>query len=233
MNPQSTSETPLGQDQEPKRYYLRVFTHPEFKHATDKPYKYSGLYVRLHGNGTSSVMLTPSSPIYLRGHFEPTGNTGQPDAPEVKAVVEAVVGKQVFTSPAERHAGRSWGLVLTTDPRDTKAVSGWQRAEIHESPQTEAAGWRFEDVELKTSGNEIIEGNEDTETVRYEQLVWKGDKIRVSAESADEEVYEWKGWMARKDSYGHPQLFWVTDKLEEEGLPEDCERIVVVKEYIQ
>ena len=165
----ASSDTPLRH--EVHRYYLRAYPHPDFPYTG--PPKFSGLYIRLHESGTNSMMLTPSPPIYLRGHSKPTGIV------ESASIREIVVswGDNYSPLPLKRHRGRRWGRVLATDSRDYKAVAGWDRAEIVESPKT--AGWAFESVQLR---------DEIGEMASREQLVWKGTVLSVSPAAEPDEV---------------------------------------------
>ena len=218
-------------------YWLRAYPHPDSssQNASD----FSGLYLRLHGSGTNSVMLVPSSPIYLRCHFEPVSSLAKGaesvSAPEVPK--DASLGRQIFTSHAQRHVGRSWGLALTVDPRDSKALAGWERVEIVDG-STEV-GWTFETVEIEASQADPSDTTGSTSHRKVvEQLVWKGGPVRFanandSGDQPEEDGYEWRGWMACVSSYGHPQLFWITDKLKDSGLPPHCERMMVVREWLE
>ena len=213
-------------------YYLRTYPQPGTP-ATEASY----LYLRLHGSGTSSVMLTPSSPIHLRAHFEPTQASEPTDEDGSELAPKAgPIGKQIFTSGTPRHAGRSWGLVLTTDPRDTKAISSWERAEIQEGSSED--GWTFDSVEVEAAPGSASNapGGHDTSKVVVEQLVWKGGPVKLvgdhTSDSQESEVYQWRGWMVCSSQFGHPQLFWITDKLEGRDLPAYCERVIVVREWL-
>lgn len=214
-----------GSSVERKQYYLRAYPDPESSTSSQSS-RISGLYLRLHGSGTDSMLLTPASPIYLRGHFEPVESLGSEE-----------VGRVIFTSPAELHAGRSWGMALTTEKRDTRAHSQWERAEINEVIDGSArSGWVWEPFELETASHsqEDSSAPKKSEKRSAERLVWKGGPISVGSAKDAEEAYQWEGWFAMKSSYGHPQLFWLTDKFKAKAgtLPEGAEKVFVVREWL-
>lgn len=224
--PMETKEESTSADQQ--YYYLRAYPHPENKNPAAS--RISGHYVRLHGSGTDVVLLTPASPIYLRGHFEPATDAASDDS----ASIAPTVGRQVFTSPAERHQGLFWGLTLTIDSRDTKALSGWERVEIIKG--SKPSGWAFEEVELTLPDQSDSAEGAPAQVRVAEQLVWRGDSISLPSadESGDDSKYAWKGWMVSEWSYAgnKPQVFWLTDKLKAEELPPNCERIVLIREWL-
>ncbi|KAL9114407.1 MAG: hypothetical protein Q9227_001488 [Pyrenula ochraceoflavens] len=227
----------------PRPYFLTTDPFPSTSPSSQSQNSrnFNTLYLRLHGGGTNSVLLTPSPPVFLRAYFKE-----QPSRSDTTFTAEATgkerpeSGKQVFTSIKDGHNGRTWSLKLTTDPRDYRAVAAWERVEIVETTNREAGsddtsgadgedGWAWEEIEIPIAAGE---------TVKFEHLVWKGGEIRlVGAREGDEGVaYEWKGWLAAEGQYadGKPQLFWATQKLDEEkgGLPEGMERVLVRREDV-
>jgi hypothetical protein len=90
-------------------------TQPQFFLKTaplqDAPQsRYTNLYLRHHGSGINSVVLTPSPPKFIKAHQED--------------------GKIHFTSAS--HEGRKWGLVLKTESEAGKRA-GWEKVEIVEN----------------------------------------------------------------------------------------------------
>ena len=221
-----------------RQYWLRAHTHP----SSPIPSKYHNLYLRLHGSGTSSVLLTPEPPIHLKAHFEPSqgGHDGQ-QGEEGKSrkgegrFREGGSGAQIFL--AGKHPTRFWGLKLSTDKRDTKCIAAWERVEIVENSRDE--GWSFEGVELDTEETQEKEGQDEKKVV-VEQLVWDGEEIRAGdgdGKEEDGEKYQWKGWIVGTGAYAglKPQLFWLTNvfgQRGEEELPEGFEKVIVVREWL-
>ncbi|KAH8908542.1 hypothetical protein BR93DRAFT_925645 [Coniochaeta sp. PMI_546] len=107
-----------------------------------------------------------------------------------------------FTSWAPQHAGRRWGLVLGNSSGDEAGATLWEPVEIAEDRSDRSVKFETvaaEDVD-ETSGGAELKGSEG-----------------------------WTGWMVCEWSLGHPQLFWVTDKLGDRNLPDFCERVRLVK----
>lgn len=100
------------------------------------------------------------------------------------------------------HEGRRWGLSLRIDGGQR---AGWEKVEIVENGGTE--GLRF---------------SKSTDSSHPEILV-------CVMEEAGENL--WKGWMVCDWASGHPQLFWVTDKLKG-VLPPFCQRVQIVREML-
>ncbi|KAK3360608.1 hypothetical protein B0T25DRAFT_496559 [Lasiosphaeria hispida] len=119
------------------------------------------------------------------------------------ADAEARVGI-AFKSWLPRHAGREWGLVLLSSGVSGPDTRLWERVEIAE------------------------DGND--RTVRFERVTDR-DADEIVA-TGDELVggQEWAGWMVCEWLLGHPQLFWITDRLGESEIPHFCERVRIVKD---
>ncbi|KAJ3128234.1 hypothetical protein HK100_009304 [Physocladia obscura] len=140
---------------------------------------YTNLYIRHHGSGINSVVLTPGTPKFIKGHLE---------------------GSRInFTSST--HQERQWGLTLCIDGA-TRA--GWEKVEI-----------------VENGGSDRLQFSSNSET-NEEVLEFEG-------EDAGEKV--WRGWMVCEWASGHPQLFWLTDKLKDK-LPPFCHRVQIVRELL-
>lgn len=116
---QSASCSSPSEAQTPRRYFLKTSPLPG---ASASPYS-SGLYVRhcgkLSGTATNtphSLVLTPGSPVYLRGE------------------AEAGTSRVVYT-----YEGRKWGMVMH---RFERALAGWEAVEMLEGKGDE--GFSFE-----------------------------------------------------------------------------------------
>ncbi|KAH8585418.1 hypothetical protein B0O99DRAFT_647055 [Bisporella sp. PMI_857] len=73
----------------------------------EPPSPYTNLYIRHHGSGINSIVLTPSPPKFIKAHLD---------------------GRSIsFTSAS--HKGRRWGLTLCTDGGKR---AGWEKVEIVE-----------------------------------------------------------------------------------------------------
>ncbi|KAH8646355.1 hypothetical protein BX600DRAFT_159826 [Xylariales sp. PMI_506] len=73
--------------------------------------QYTNLYLRHHGSGFNSVVVTPSPPKFIKGHMD-----GQ---------------RIIFTSHA--HPGRQWGLTLSYSGAEDDQCAGWEKVEIVEN----------------------------------------------------------------------------------------------------
>ncbi|CZR62886.1 uncharacterized protein PAC_12783 [Phialocephala subalpina] len=73
----------------------------------EPPSPYTNLYLRHHGSGINSVVLTPAPPKFIKGHLD---------------------GKRIIFTSAS-HEGRQWGLTLRTDGGQR---AGWEKVEIVE-----------------------------------------------------------------------------------------------------
>lgn len=156
------------------KFYLK--THPLLG---ESPSTYTGLYIRHHGSGINSVVLTPSQPKFINAHED--GN------------------RISFTSAS--HEGRRWGLTLCTNGGQR---AGWENVEIVEDGGTEGLFFSGGDVNNQSG-------------------------LEYGEEEAEGKI--WKGWMVCDWAHGHPQLFWVTDKLKGE-LPAFCHRVQIVREML-
>lgn len=138
---------------------------------------FTNLYLRHHGSGIDSVVLTTAPPKFIKGHLD---------------------GRRInFTSAS--HPDRQWGLALRTD---RKQRAGWEHVEIVEDGGSDGLYFATDEKE------EVLEFDE----------VDEGEKV-------------WKGWMVCDWAHGHPQLFWMTDKLKGE-LPTFCHRVQIVREML-
>jgi hypothetical protein len=188
-------------------FWLKTAAHPS---AGPDP-RYASLYLRHHGGGINAIMLTPSPPKFLRlTHPISSPPTTGADAHPVSEPTRQT-GRIAFTSQA--HADRRWGLVTEAE---YSVRAGWESVEIVADAGTE--GFYFEE-----------EGG-------LEVLKWNAEKGQ-GGDGSDGTVADgetdgaWRGWMACEWAHGHPQLFWVTDRLKGE-LPAFCERVRIVREML-
>ncbi|KAF7984657.1 hypothetical protein HWV62_12910 [Athelia sp. TMB] len=101
---------------------------------------------------------------------------------------------------------RVWGMVMGTGMKR----GGWEIVQLVEKQGDEGFVWKDDG-----SGQEV--------------LVWEGgEPNEPSAEGKDK---EWRGWMVMEWANGHPQLFWVTDKLKGE-LPIGAERVQIIRQLL-
>ena len=192
-------------------YQIKTVAHPSA--PAGSPTKYANRYLRLHGGGINAIMVMPSPPVFLRGHFEPspsaTATSESDGATQNNNTLTETRGSQHWTSWKPEHQGRVWGLELKG--RGDKAR--WQPAEIVEHGGDECFLFKTD------------EGN-------GEELVHVPIEAGLGSSAGSEGTNEWKGWMVCEWAHGHPQLFWVTQHLTE-PLPEFCERVILVKEYMK
>lgn len=118
-------------------YFLRTAQHASTPGST----KFANLYIRHHGSGIDSIMLTPSPPKFLR--FELSAD-----------------GQQLATS--WKHPGRAWGFVLGIDPE--KRVGGWEEVQIVENQSDSGFEW-VKDVD----GREVLQHNSNAKDDSKEQ----------------------------------------------------------------
>ncbi|KZP26968.1 hypothetical protein FIBSPDRAFT_731539 [Athelia psychrophila] len=78
-------------------------------------------------------------------------------------------------------------------------------------------GWEIVQL-VEKQGDEGFSWKDDG--TGQEVLVWEGGTGK-----------EWAGWMVMEWANGHPQLFWVTDKLKVE-LPVGSERVQIVRQLL-
>ncbi|KAK3941019.1 hypothetical protein QBC46DRAFT_383868 [Diplogelasinospora grovesii] len=189
---------------EPDQFFLK--TAPFFP---DREGRFTGgMYLRQHSIDNPSVVLSPDPPKYLRANVSENG-----------------LGVE-FSSWAQRHAGRQWGLVLKSE---SAHKAGWERVEIIMEGEIDESL-----VFAKTTKPGPNGSNDDSGDVGMEESEEEGGKEREREEEEEEELVDgdgWKGWMACQWSLGHPQLFWITAELKGE-LPEFCERVRIVREFI-
>lgn len=91
------------------------------------------------------------------------------------------------------------------------------------------------DTGMKRGGWEIVQLVQDQGAEGFcsrddgaglDVLTWEGGDPDEQGEGRG-----WRGWMVTEWANGHPQLFWVTDKLKGE-LPAGCERVQIIREYL-
>ena len=132
--------------------------------------RYTNLYLRHHGSGINSVVLTPSPPKFIKAHQED--------------------GKIHFTSAS--HEGREWGLVLKTESEAGKRA-GWEKVEIVEN----ASGAELEGVEM-LEGKEV-EGWKGWMVCEwatgYPQLFWVTDELKSELPEFCERVTIVREWL--------------------------------------
>ena len=176
----------------PRQYFLR--TCP----LSSKP-NCPSLYLRLHGSGHSSVVLTPSQPIYLRAYLSED--------------------RQLFTST--KRPNRSWGLVMGS----AHPHVAWEDVRIEEG-ETDG-GFKFVPLEEGDRDIDVDEKSEPEEG--KEMLLWdsRAKNVAPSEPEKGEEENDWKGWMVCEWVHGHPQLFWLSAKTDA-ALPSFCDRVAIV-----
>lgn len=125
------------------QYFLKTRTIPPSNEASKT------LYLRLHGDGVSSVVLTDSPPKFLRWHHSPS-STSQARTP----------GKEIAIS--WKHADRSFGLVIPAPRR----FHAWEEVKIVENGGSEDLVWEKGD-----DGIEFLKRKEDG---AEEGKGWKG-----------------------------------------------------------
>jgi hypothetical protein len=166
------------------QFFLK--TYPVKPSTEEKPSNYAPLYLRLHGDGIDSVVLTKEPPKFLRWeHIEQDPAFG--------------TGRQVATLWKD---GRSFGLQVGK-PREKYA---WEDVAIIERGGNLEFLWEKKEI----GGKEV------------EVLNLKGDENDGKGEN---------GWMATQWVHGHPQLFWVTGKLDKD-MPPFCEWVYIVREWL-
>ncbi|KAE8454211.1 hypothetical protein EG329_005136 [Mollisiaceae sp. DMI_Dod_QoI] len=127
-------------------------SHPQFFLKTaplpgEPPSSFTNLYLRHHGSGIDSIVLTTSPPKFIKAHL---------------------LDKRIFFTSAS-HPGREWGLTLRTDGGQR---AGWEKVEIVEDGGSD--GLVFS---KGTAGEgdgkgeeEVLEFEEEVEG----EKVWKG-----------------------------------------------------------
>jgi hypothetical protein len=113
---------------QPGQFFLKLLAHPDSPTA-----RYTGLYLRQHSITNNAVLVTPTSPVYLRAILGPGG-----------------AGIQ-FMSWA--HGDRKWGLVLR-EVGGGKAM--WEKVEITENDANNSLHFA-----VAADGTEVLEGNKE------------------------------------------------------------------------
>jgi hypothetical protein len=85
------------------RFFLRTAALPG-----EEPSPYTGLYIRHHGSGINSVVLTLTVPKFIKAYEDGDG----------------------ISFDSVTHEGRRWGLTLRTDGGQR---AGWEKVEIVEN----------------------------------------------------------------------------------------------------
>ncbi|GAB7355662.1 hypothetical protein MBLNU459_g6373t1 [Dothideomycetes sp. NU459] len=138
------------------KFFLK--THPLYG---EDPSEYTDLYLRHHGSGINSVVLTQSPPKFIKAHWE---------------------GSRVsFTSAS--HEGRKWGLTLRTDGGQRAA---WEKVEIVEDGGSskllvleESNGKKILECDAEDSGERTWRGWMVCDWAHeHPQLFWVTDKLK-------------------------------------------------------
>ncbi|KAF9187085.1 hypothetical protein BGZ49_004114 [Haplosporangium sp. Z 27] len=128
----------------------------------EPPSPYADLYLRHHGSGINSIVVTPGSPKFIKAHDEN--------------------GRITFTSAS--HEGRRWGLTLRTDGTQR---AGWEKVEIVENGGSEGLVW----TEIVGDKESVLEcGTEENDekiwrgwmvcewATGHPTLFWMTDKLK-------------------------------------------------------
>lgn len=181
-------------------YFLK--THPT---SQDTPLLHAPLYLRLHGDGVSSVVLTPAQPKFLRWHDEAV-------VPEPDGSNSSNTSKQIAVP--WKHPDRKFGLVV---PKQRKNHA-WEDVKIVEDEASANFIWE-----------QVVVGGETLEVLNIRTEEREKDDGEMSENGAP--AHEYKGWMACRWVHGYPQLFWVNGTPYKE-MPPFCERVHVVREWL-